>query len=153
VITAAVLAFTQAAVVLVASLYLWFFASIADVAVAGTDGIYPPGPVEALAREGTVLAIVQLVSVALLIGAGIWALNSRRRGAGLLLAAALAVQVVLAAYWLVRLRTEIGDIETDGTLIAFSLFFAAGPLVGLGMLLIGRGRSWFDGTGPATRQP
>jgi hypothetical protein len=146
VITAAVLAFAQSLVVLIASLYVWFFASIADVAAAGADGIYAPGTVEALATEGTVLAIVQLVSVVLLIGAGVWALNSRRLGAGLLLSASLAVQVVLAAYWMVRLQSEIGGFDTDGTIVAISLFFAAGPLVGLGMLLVGPGRRWFDGT-------
>jgi hypothetical protein len=153
VITAAVLAFAQALVVLIASLYVWFFASVADIAAAGADGVYPPGTVEALATEGTVVAVVQIVSVVLLIGAGVWALNSRRRGAGLLLAVALAVQVVLAAYWLVRLQSEFGGFETDGTIVAFSLFFASGPLVGLGMLFVGPGRRWFDGTGPATRQP
>jgi hypothetical protein len=146
VITAAVLAFAQALVVLIASLYVWFFASIADIAAAGADGIYAPGTVEALATEATVLAIVQIGSVLLLIGAGIWALNSRRREAGLLLAVALAVQVVLAAYWLVRLQSELGGSGGDGSIVAFSLFFAAAPLVGLGMLVVGPGRRWFDGT-------
>ncbi len=149
VITAAVLAFAQALVVLIASLYVWFFASIIDV--AGAEGDYAPGT--ALATEATVLAAVQVVSVVLLIGAGIWALNSRRRPAGVLLAVALGVQVVLAAYWLVRLQSEFGGFEGDGTIVAFSLFFAAGPLVGLGMVLIGPGRRWFDGTTPAGRQP
>ena len=146
VITAAVLAFAQALVVLIASLYVWFFASIADVAAAGADGIYAPGTVEALATEATVLAVVQLASVLLLIGAGIWALTTRRREAGLLLAVALAVQVVLAAYWLVRLLSELGGPGGDGSIVALSLFFAAAPLVGLGMLVIGPGRRWFDST-------
>lgn len=152
VITAAVLAFAQAVVVLVASLYLWFFASIAEVAAAEADGIYPPGTVDALAAEGTVLAIVQLLSAVLLIGAGVWALNSRRRAAGVLLTTALAVQVVLAVYWAVRLNSEVGGYGTGGTIAAFTIFFAAGPLVGLGMLLVGPGRRWFEGADPATRQ-
>lgn len=150
VITAAVLAFAQALVVLVASLYLWFFASVAEVAAAEADGVYSPDTVEALAGEGTVLAIVQLLSAVLLIGAGVWALNSRRRAAGVLLQTALAVQVFLAVYWAVRLSDEVGGYGTDGTILAFSLFFAAAPLVGLGMLLVGPGRRWFGATDPAT---
>ncbi len=145
-ITAAVLAFAQAVVVLIASLYLWFFASIADLAAAEADGGYPPATVGALATEGTVLAVVQLVSAVVLVGAGVWALNSRRRGAWLLLLAALAVQVILAGYWAVRLMSEIGGFDSEGAIFAFSLFFAAGPLVGLGMLLVGPGRRWFCGT-------
>lgn len=152
VITAAVLAFAQALVVLIASLYVWFFASIVDLAAAGVDGVYAPGTVESLASEATVLAVVQLVSAVLLIAAGVWALNSRRRAAAVLLAVALGVQVVLAAYWLVRLQSEFGSNEGAGTFVAFSLFFAAGPLVGLGMVVIGPGRRWFDGRAPAGRR-
>ena len=148
VITAAVLAFAQSLVVIIASLYLWFFASIADIAVAATDDL-PSSTLDSLATEGTVLAIVQLVSAVLLIGAGVWALNSRRRAAGLLLVASLVLQVLLAGYWVVRLNTEVGGFETEGTIAAFALFFAAGPLVGLGMVLLGPGRRWFGGTPPA----
>lgn len=153
VITAAVLAFAQAVVVLIASLYVWFFASTAGVAAAGADGLYTPGTVEALATEGTVLAIVQAVSVVLLVGAGVWALGSRRRAARLLLTAALVVQVVLAGYWLARLQSELGGSDVGSTIAAVSLFFAAGPLVGLVMLVVGPGRRWFDGTGRAIRRP
>lgn len=145
VITAAVLAFAQSVVVLIASVYVWFFASVADVALASTDDL-PSSTLASLATEASVLAVVQLVSAVLLIGSGVWALNSRSRGAGLLLVAALAVQVVLAAYWLVRLQSEIAGYEVDGSIVGLSLFFATGPLVGLGMLLIGPGRRWFDGT-------
>jgi hypothetical protein len=149
VITAAVLAFAQAAVVLIASLYLWFVASIADLAVAEADGAYSPGMVDALAAEGTVLAVVQLLSSVVLVGAGVRALTSRRQGAWRLLVAALAVQVALAGYWAVRLLSEIGGFDTQGAILSFSLFFAAGPLVGLGMLLVGPGRRWFGRTAPA----
>jgi hypothetical protein len=148
-ITAAVLAFAQAVVVLIASLYLWFFAAMADLAAAEADGGYSPATVGALATEGTVLAVVQLVSAVVLVGAGLWALNTRRRGAWLLLMAALAVQVLLAGYWAVRLMSEIGAFDSAGAILALSLFFAAGPLVGLGMLLVGPGRQWFGGTPPA----
>lgn len=145
VITAAVLAFAQALVVIIASLYLWFFASIADIAVATTDEL-PSSTLNSLATEGVVLAIVQLISAVLLIGAGVWALNSRRPAAGRLLVASLLCQVLLAGYWVVRLNAEVGGFDTEGTIVAFALFFAAGPLVGLGMLLLGPGRRWFGGT-------
>jgi hypothetical protein len=60
--------------------------------------------------------------------------------------AALAVQVLLAGYWAVQLMTEIGGFDSEGAIVSFSLFFAAGPLVGLGILLVGPGRRWFGGT-------
>jgi hypothetical protein len=146
VVTAAVLAFAQAMVVLIASVYLWFLASLADVVAAEAGGLVPPGRTDALAVEGTVLAVVQLLSAVLLIGAGVWALNARHRGAGRLLQAALAVQVILAAYWAARLLGEFGRFDTGASVLSFTLFFAAGPVVGLGMLLVGPGRRWFGGT-------
>jgi hypothetical protein len=146
VITAAVLAFAQAVVVLIASVYLWFIASLADVVAGEAGGLVPPGRADALAREGTVLAVVQLLSAVLLIGAAVWALNARHRGAGRLLVAALAVQVVLTAYWAVRLPAEFGRFDTGASVVSFALFFAAGPVVGLGMLLVGPGRRWYGGT-------
>jgi hypothetical protein len=150
VIAAAVLAFAQATVVMIASLYLWFFASVAELAASGSGGVWAPGRVDALAAEGTVLAIVQLLSAVLLVGAGVWALNRRARGPWRLLVAALAVQLVLAAYWTVRLMSELDGVDTGRTIISFALFFAAGPLVGLGMLLVGPGRRWFGSVEPAT---
>ncbi len=149
VITAAVLAFAQAVIVLFASLYLWFFASIADAAVAEAGAPYSPTVVNALADEGMTLAVVQLVSAVALIAAGIWALNARRRAAWVLLLVSLGVQVVLAVYWASRLDSLLGAAGAGGTVAAFSLFFAAGPLVGLGLLLVGPGRRWFGGTSPA----
>jgi hypothetical protein len=130
-------------VVLIASLYLWFFASIADSAVAEAGAPYSPTAVNALANEGVTLAVVQLLSAVALVAAGVWALNSRHRGAWVLLAVALAVQVVLAGYWAARLQSVFGGVEAEGTIAALALFFAVGPLVGLGMLLIGPGRRWF----------
>jgi hypothetical protein len=150
VISAAVLAFAQATVVMIASLYLWFFASVAELAASGSGGVWAPGRVDALAAEGTVLAIVQLLSAVLLVGAGVWALNRRARGPWRLLVAALAVQLVLAAYWTVRLMSELDGVDTGRTIISFAMFFAAGPLVGLGMLLVGPGRRWFGSVEPAT---
>ena len=58
---------------------------------------------DALATEGTTLAIVQLVSFVLLVVGGVRALNARTRAAWRLLVVAHAVQVVLSVYWAVRL--------------------------------------------------
>ena len=70
-ITAAVLAFVQAAMVLIASLYVWFAASIVDVVTADAPGSLDAETAQGLATEGTVLAIVQVLSAALLVGAGV----------------------------------------------------------------------------------
>jgi hypothetical protein len=151
VISAAVLAFVQAAVVLIASLYVWMLASIADFLGAQAQQGFDPR-LGAFSREGAVLAVLQTLSAALLIGAGIWALNSRRRGAWVLLLAAHAVQVVLTVYWLVRLMGPADDIpgpDGGGALLGLSLFFAAGPVTALALLLVGGGRHWFAQTSRA----
>jgi hypothetical protein len=145
-ITAAVLAFVQGGLVLIASLYVWFFASVADLAVQGTSGSFAPGPVDALATEGTTLAIVQLVSFVLLVVGGIRALNARTRGAWRLLLVSHAVQVALSVYWAVRLSMIFDDVpgpDGEGPLVAFTVFFAAGPLVAIGLLLTRTVRAWF----------
>jgi len=147
VITTAVLAFVQAGVVLVASLYLWFIASFVDIAAQG-DPSLSSAKLDALSTEGTVLAIVQLVSVVLLVLAGIRALTARRRLSWLLAVAAHGAQVVLAVYWAVRLVSLVGDMPGGGpgpAFAAFTIVFAAAPLVGLGMIVAGPGRRWFDG--------
>ena len=152
VITAAVLAFVQAVVVLIASLYVWFFASIADIASSGRPDVYTSETARQLATEGTVLAVVQLFSVALLVVAGILALNRRTPTAYRLLAGAHVVQVVLALYWAGRLLDVLGDLpgaDGEGSLAAFSLFFLVGPVVSLGLLLSGAARRWFTATPPA----
>ena len=149
VIGAAVLTFVQAAFVLFASLYLWFFASLADLATTGVDGAYSSATVRALAAEGSLLAVVQALSAVALVAAGILALNRRTRAAHRWLVAVHAVQVVLAGYWAVRLLILFDDVPGDdpgAVLLTFVLFFAAGPLVALGLALWGPGRRWFDGT-------
>jgi hypothetical protein len=144
VITGAVLAFVQAVVVLLASLYLWFLASLAGAAIDEAGAAYSPTVVNAAANQGVELAVVQLVSAVALVAAGVGVLRSRRRPAWLLLVAALAAQLVLAWYWAQRLDSLIGGLgRIDGVILGLSLFFAAGPLVGLGMLLVGPGRRWF----------
>jgi len=151
VITAAVLAFVQAVVVLIASLYVWFFASIADIASSGRPDVYTSETARQLATEGTVLAVLQLFSVALLVIGGILALNRRTPTAYRLLAGAHVVQVVLALYWAGRLLDVLGDLpgaDGEGSLAAFSLFFLVGPVVSLGLLLSGAARRWFTATPP-----
>ncbi|TFV66776.1 UNVERIFIED_ORG: hypothetical protein E4P37_05435 [Bacillus sp. AZ43] len=148
-VTAAVLAFAQAGVVLLVSLYLWFFASVADVLAENSGSLATPATLDALTTEGTVLAIAGLVSAVALAAAGIGALGSRRPTARLLLVAAFALQVVLAVYWAVRLLDEAGGAGSDGSIVAICLFFSGAPLVGAGMLFTGPGRQWFGGTPPA----
>ncbi len=146
VIGAAVLAFVQAVVVLIASLYVWFFASIADIASSGRPDVYTSETARRLATEGTVLAVVQLVSVVLLVVGGIMALNRRSPTGYRLLAGAHVVQVVLALYWAGRLLDVLGDLpgaDGEGALAAFALFFMVGPAVSLGLLLSGAARRWF----------
>jgi hypothetical protein len=143
VIAAAVLAFVQGAIVVIASIYVWFFASLADVALAGVEEGYSPAVVDALATEGTVLAIVQLLSAVLLIGAGVWALNAQAPGARRLLLGAHAVQVALALYWAVRLTVLFDDAAEGGPLLVFAAVFAAAPLVSIGMLFTAPARQWF----------
>jgi hypothetical protein len=144
VITAAVLAFVQAALVLVASLYVWFFASVAELAAQESGGV--PLQARRLAGEGTALAVLGLLSAVLLVAAGITALNRRSPRARLFLLAAHAVQVALALYWAVWLYTVLGDVPGaagEGVLASFAIFFAAGPVAALGLLLLGPGRAWF----------
>ncbi|WP_155858696.1 hypothetical protein [Candidatus Blastococcus massiliensis] len=146
VIAAAVLAFVQAVVVLVASLYVWFFASIADIASSGRPDVYTSATARQLATEGTILAIIQLVSAVLLVAGGLLALNKRTSTSYRVLAGAHIVQVLLALYWAGRLLDVLGDLpgqNGEGALAAFSLFFLAGPAVALGLLLTTRARHWF----------
>lgn len=146
VIGAAVLAFVQAVVVLIASLYVWFFASIADIASSGRPDVYTSETARRLATEGTVLAVVQLVSVVLLVAGGIMALNRRSPVGYRLLGGAHVVQVVLALYWAGRLLDVLGELpggDGEGSLAAFALFFVVGPAVSLGLLLSGAARRWF----------
>lgn len=146
VIGAAVLSFVQAALVLIASLYVWFFASLAQMAIEESPTGAPTQAYE-FAREGGVLSIVQVVSVVLLVAAGILALSRRNRVAWLVLLAAHGVQLLLTAYWWAQLTDLLGPAaateDVGGVIAVFSLFFAAAPLVALGLVLFGGGRAWF----------
>jgi hypothetical protein len=152
VIGSAVLAFVQAGLVGLASLYLWFAVSLIGFA-AGQAPVTPgSATVQELAADGNVLALLGLLSAVLLVGAGIAGLARRSRFGWLLLGGAHAVQVVLAGYWGIRLYTVLGDVPgtlDEGAFAAFALVFAAAPLVGLGLVLLGPGRRWFDGAAPS----
>src|SRR4051794_3783853 len=150
VIAAAVLAFVQAAFVLVSSIYVVLFSSLIDIAADADPSSAPPAEVADLATEGTVVGIVQVVSAVLLIVAGVLALNSRRRRSLVVLVAGFAVQVLLCVYWAVRLSVIASDItgsDPTGAFLAFTLVFLAGPAVGLGLVLFGAGRRWFGEEG------
>ncbi len=146
VVGAAVLAFVQAALVLVGALYVYTFASVAALAAAEAGAGLSTGRAADLAREGQVLALVQLASVVALVVGGILVLSRATRTAWITLVVAFAVQLVLALYWAVRLSDVIGSLPgagDGGFLVGMSLFFAAAPLTGLGLLVAGPGRRWF----------
>jgi hypothetical protein len=160
-VTAAVLTFVQAALVLVTSLYVYFFAALLEIA---SRDVPLPGAATAFAGEGTVLAIVQVISAVLLVVGGIRVLMRRTPAAWWLLVGALAAQVVLAAYWLVRLvefERDLPGPDEPGPFLATTFVYAAMPLVALGMVLFGPGKRWFErpgtdaaaGPGTATVQP
>ena len=151
VVGSAVLAFVQAGMVLFTSLYIWFAVSLIGLAAGQASGS-PSPDAESLAAEGKVLVVLGLLSAVLLVVGGVAALTRRSRTAWLLLVAAHAVQVVLAAYWGIRLYAVVGDIPgtvNEGAFAAFALIFALAPVVGLGLVLFGPGRRWFDGTARA----
>jgi hypothetical protein len=148
VVTAAVLALVQAALVAFASAYLLLFASVLGIDV-DTDGVIDPRAA-AIADEARVLAWVQFASVVALLAAGVLALNRRDRGTGLALMAALGGQLLLALYWVVRIVGVLEDIpgpdDAVPVLVFGALVFAAGPAVGVGLLVARSSREWF-GTG------
>jgi hypothetical protein len=146
VIASAVLAFVQSAMVLIASLYVWFFASLVDVITADVPGTLDTDTAQGLAVEGTILAAVQVASAILLIAGGVMALNSRSRRTWVILLAAHGVQIVLSVYWLVRLSQLGADVpgsDPSRALLVLAFFFLAGPAVGLGLVVVGGGRRWF----------
>ena len=150
VIAAAVLAFVQTAVALIGTLYTYMLSALVGLS-AGQGGTGIPSGFAGIASEGVVLAVVQLVSVVPLVAGGILVLTRRTRAAWLTLVAALVVQLLIAVYWALRLSGAIGTgfDAGIGPLAWFTLFFAAAPLVGLGLLAVGAGRRWFAGSPPA----
>ena len=157
VVGAAVLAFVQAALVLIGSIYTFLIATV--VGLAADQSLQVPGKVGRVATEARIVAAVQLASVVLLVVAGVLALRSRPpRAAWPLLLVAFGAQVALAIYWSVRLTMLTSDIPgssgSSASFLGLTLFFAAPPLVGLGLILIGAGRRWFaTGGQPDLRYP
>jgi hypothetical protein len=139
VIGAAVLGFVQAAGVAVATAYLQLLGSVFSMA-ADAPGF--PGGGAALAAEAGTLAVVQLVSIVLLVAGGVLALTRRSTLARWTLVAGLALQLALAAYWAVRLLTVLGA----GVFPVLVLCFAAAPAVALGLAFSGPARAWFAGS-------
>ena len=79
--------------------------------------------------------MVGLVSAVLLVVAGVAGLSRRSTTAWWLLVAGHAAQVLLAAYWWIRLYTVLGDVPgtlPEGAFASYALVFAVAPLVGLG---------------------
>jgi hypothetical protein len=143
---AAVLSFVQAGLVLMATLYIWLLVSMGRLASATLHGPRDGGP---LVTEGTVLAIIQVLSVVALLTAGALALARRSRLAWGVVLAAAVLQVVLSGYWALRLPALLSDLPSgapDTAFAAFTVFFAACPLVTLGLVVFAPARRWFDGT-------
>ena len=145
---AAVLSFVQFGLVLIATAYLFLVALLAS-AVAGLPDAQVPEAFSGLAVEGVVLAVVQVAADVLLLVAAIRALRSRGRGTWRLLVGALAVHVVLAGYWFVRLLVLRGELPGDAAdalaaLTPYAVLFAVIPLVALGLVVLGSGRRWFE---------
>ena len=140
VIAAAVLSFVQAAGVALASAYLQLLGSVFSMA-ADEPGF--PADAAALAAEAGVLAVVQLVSVVVLVVAGVLALTSRRPLARWALAAACALQLALAGYWMARLLGAFGS--ASGLLPFVVVCAAAAPAVALGLSVGRPARAWFGG--------
>ena len=149
VVAASVLAFVQAAVVGFASLYVWFAVSLVGFAAGQAPAAPGSGTARELAAEGTALAVIGVLSAVLLAVGGAAGLLRRSGLAWSLLTGGHAVQVVLAAYWGIRLHTVLGDVPgtlREGAFAALALVFATAPLVSLGLVLLGPGRAWFDGS-------
>lgn len=122
----AVLMFIQAAVVLISTLYVLFFASLASGISSATGG-------SSLETELTIIGILQLVSVGLLIFAGVQLLGGNATGRVLTMIAC-GVQLALVVYWMVRI-SSLPDFDTDGSTFFFvvPLMYAVLPVVALAL--------------------
>lgn len=123
----AVLMFIQAAVVLISTFYVLFFASLAGgVSAAGVSRA------DSLETEFTIIGILQLVSVGLLIFGGVQLLGGSGRIVTII---ACGAQLAFVLYWMIR----IGSLPDFGEDAAFffvvPLFYAVLPLVALPLAL------------------
>jgi len=125
VVAAAVLCFTQAGLVLVAS----FYASLVLSAVRAFD---------AGAGGGVVgVTLVQLLSIGLLVAGGVLEFSGRR----IWLWAAAGSQVALAVYWM----TAVGDLSGPddlGGMLVVPLFFLIMPATAVGLSLTTAATAW-----------
>lgn len=122
---AAVLMFIHAGIVLISTFYVLFFASFAG-------GVNSSGLAEnSLETEWTVIGILQLVSVGLLLFAGIQLLTGGANGRILSLIAC-GIQLALVIYWMIRIG-NLAEFNGDGTRFFFvvPLMYAVLPLVAL----------------------
>ena len=148
VIGAAVLAFVQAAAVALATAYLQLLGSVFAMA-AGQPGF--PADGAALAAEAGTLAAVQLVSVVVLVAAGVLALTRRGPLSRWALVGAFALQLALAAWWAVRLLTAFDT--GRGVFLVLVLALAAAPAVALGLAVGRPARAWFASTSDGGTTP
>ncbi|MGI8625227.1 MAG: hypothetical protein ACR2J5_01450 [Geodermatophilaceae bacterium] len=123
----AVLMFIQAAVVLVSTFYVLFFASLASS--ASSAGVSEADSYE---TEFTIVGILQLVSVGLLIFAGVQLLGGSNRT---LTIVACGVQLAFVLYWMIRIGS-LPDFGEDGAFFfVVPLMYAVLPLVALPLAL------------------
>jgi len=124
----AVLMFIQGAVVLISTFYVLFFASLAGG--ASSAGV---SSADSLETEWTIIGILQLVSVGLLIFAGVQLLGGRGRTLAIV---ACGIQLAFVIYWMIRI-SSLPDFDVDGDTFFFvvPLMYAVLPLVALPMAL------------------
>ncbi|MBA3368860.1 MAG: hypothetical protein H0T99_09390 [Geodermatophilaceae bacterium] len=126
----AVLMFIQAALTLISTFYVLFFASLAGSASAA--GVSEADSYE---TEFTIIGILQLISVGLLIFGGVQLLGGNANGRVLTIVAC-GVQLAFVIYWMVRIGS-LPDFDVDGSTFFFvvPLMYAVLPLVALPLAL------------------
>ena len=148
VVAAAMLALVQAAAVALATAYLQLL--VAVFAMAADQPGFPADGADLVAEAGTVAA-VQLVSVVVLVAAGVLALTRRSPLSRWALVGAFALQLALAAWWAVRLLTAFDT--GRGVFLVLVLALAAAPAVALGLAVGRPARAWFAGTSDGGTTP
>lgn len=124
----AVLMFIQGGIVLFSTIYVLFFAALAGG--ASSAGV---SQADSLETEWTIIGILQLVSVGLLIFAGVQLLGGSGR---ILTIIACGAQLAFVLYWMIRIGSlpEFG--EEGGTFFfVVPLFYAVLPVVALPLAL------------------
>jgi len=126
----AVLMFIQAAVTLISTFYVLFFASLAGSASAA--GVSEADSYES---EFTIIGILQLISVGLLIFGGVQLLGGSANGRVLTIVAC-GVQLAFVLYWMIRIGS-LPEFDTEGFAFFFvvPLMYAVLPLVALPLAL------------------